>query len=207
MLLRKKRENFLRCNKTIVLQHLVDEPRDDGGENMHVDVGLIRTAKIGDKESFSALYEQVAPDLYKFALYTLGNAHDAQDAVSETFLEAYKGIGKLRDESSFKPWIMKIASIRCKRKIGQYVKDRPNIDLDELLENPSDSVSLEEELTQKSAVYEALTQLNPQERMIVILSVVQGYTTKEISQILACPHGTVSSKLHRTLKKLRSMLE
>jgi len=169
---------------------------------MNVDAGAVRRAKEGNIESFEMVYSQVAPDLYKVALYTLGNTHDAEDAVSETFLEAFKGIRNLRDENSFRPWIMKILSIRCKRRIGQYVKDKNSIDIDEIL----DLSSNEGDPSQKAEVLTALDQLNHDERLIVVLSVLQGYTSKEIGSILSCPQGTVSSKLHRSLKKLRAML-
>jgi len=169
---------------------------------MNVDAGAVRRAKEGNIESFEKVYSQVAPDLYKVALYTLGNTHDAEDAVSETFLEAFKGIRNLRDENSFRPWIMKILSIRCKRRIGQYVKDKNSIDIDEIL----DLSSNEGDPSQKAEVLTALDQLNHDERLIVVLSVLQGYTSKEIGSILSCPQGTVSSKLHRSLKKLRAML-
>lgn len=79
------------------------------------------------------MYDMIAPELYRVALYTLGNAQDAEDAVSETFVEAYKGIRNLRDESSFKRWMMTILSIRCKRRIGGYIKERKNVDIDEML--------------------------------------------------------------------------
>jgi len=169
---------------------------------MNVDVGAVRRAREGNIESFEMVYAQVAPDLYKVALYTLGNTHDAEDAVSETFLEAFKGIKNLRDEGKFVSWIMKILSIRCKRKIGQYIKDKNSIDIDEILNLSSN----EGDPTQRAEVLTALDELKYDERMIVVLSVLQGYTTKEIAAIMGCPQGTVSSKLHRTLKKLKDRL-
>ena len=54
---------------------------------------------------------------------------------------------------------------------------------------------------------EALKTLTPQERQIVVLSVIYGYTTKEVAQMLGHPQGTVSSKLHRSLAKLRTVLQ
>ena len=80
---------------------------------MVVDVTAVREARLGDKDSFARVYQQIADDLYRVALYSLGNAHDAQDVVSETFIEAFKGIKNLRDDNSFRPWIMRILSIRC----------------------------------------------------------------------------------------------
>lgn len=66
---------------------------------------------------------------------------------------------------------------------------------------------MEEHSTQKLALVSALETLTPQERQIIALAVVQGYTVRETAEILGAPQGTVSSKLHRTLKKLRAQLE
>lgn len=174
---------------------------------MVVDVNAVRQARLGDKDSFAAVYQQIADDLYRVALYSLGNAHDAQDAVSETFIEAFKGIRNLRDDNSFKPWIMRILSIRCKRKIGQYITGRNEMDIDDFLDLSDGNESVEEQSTQRVALVHALETLTPQEREIVALAVIQGYTVRETAEILGAPQGTVSSKLHRTLKKLRANLE
>ncbi len=172
-----------------------------------IDVDTVRAARLGDKDSFASVYDQIAPELYKVALYTLGNKYDAEDIVSETFVEAYKGIKNLRDESSFKRWILTILSVRCKRRIGGYIKERKSVDIEEIIETPDESSAKDTDCTDRVTVFSAMEQLSGQERLIVMLSVLQGYTTKEISQMLHIPHGTVSSKLYRTLKKLRNYLE
>lgn len=170
-----------------------------------IDTEIVRLAKEGNRESFAQVYDMIAPELYRVALYTLGNEQDAEDAVSETFVEAYKGIKNLRDESSFKRWMMTILSVRCKRHIAGYIKERKNIDIDDILEEPSmpDGVSPSD----KISVWDAVETLSEEERQIVMLATVQGYTTREVSEMLELPHGTVSSKLHRTLKKLRRLLD
>ena len=123
------------------------------------------------------------------------------------FIEAYKGIRNLRDENSFKPWIMRILSIRCKRRISQYITGRNELDIDDFLDLTDDREGVEERSSQKIALLTALEKLTPQERQIIALAVVQGYTVRETAEILNAPQGTVSSKLHRTLKKLRADLE
>ena len=75
-----------------------------GGVVMKVDNELVIKASKGDKTAFSELYYSCYKDLYKFALYTLGDAEDAADVVSDTFVDIWKGIGKLRDEKSFSSW-------------------------------------------------------------------------------------------------------
>lgn len=170
-----------------------------------MDISLVERAKQGDPESFAALYEQVADDLYRVALYTLGNTHDAQDAVAETFLEAYKGLHTLRDNGAFKPWIMRILSFRCKRHIGRYVREKGTLDIDELT-SLTDEFDTEEQHIAHADLLAALAGLTPAERQIITLSVLEGYTTKEIAGMLRSPQGTVSSRLHRALAKLRRKL-
>ena len=171
-----------------------------------LDTELVRSAKAGDQDSFTQLYEQVSSELYKVALCTVGSAFDAEDVVSDTFLEAYKGIRGLRDESSFRPWIMRILYIRCKRKIKEIIELKAGRDLDEFFDLPSGDVQVEELVEQRTDIGKALATLSQEERLVVTLSVLEGYTTKEIAYILGHPHGTVSSKLHRTLAKLRKQL-
>lgn len=171
-----------------------------------IDSMLVEKAKQGDGGSFAQLYEQISSSLYRTALYTLGNSHDAEDVVSETFIEAYNGIAKLRDNNAFVPWMFRILSARCKRKIKGYIQGRNEFDLDSMLDL-DDGSDVGEEVSQRSDLLHAMEQLTPQEREIVVLAVVEGYTTKEVAQILRCPHGTISSKLFRSLKKMRKIME
>ena len=75
---------------------------------MKLDTALVLEAQKGGQEGFTKLYQAVAPSLYRTALYTLGNSHDAEDVVSETFIEAYRGLSGLRDPQAFMPWIYRI---------------------------------------------------------------------------------------------------
>ncbi|MCL2857489.1 MAG: RNA polymerase sigma factor [Oscillospiraceae bacterium] len=177
------------------------------GEPVVIDVNKVEAARNGDKDCFAQVYECIAPDLYKVALYTLGNAHDAEDVVSETFIEAYRGIANLRDASSFKAWMMKILSVRCKRKVAEYVKHKNTFDIEGFMTTLSDESDIGTDISEQVTVVDALGRLNSKERQIIALSVLQGYSNKEIAQILGAPQGTVSSKLHRSLVKLRKMLE
>ena len=81
-------------------------------KNFSADVKL---AKKGDTSAFSRLYETVYKDLYHIALYSLKSSHDASDVVSDTVLDAFCSIDKLRDPEKFRNWIMKILSSKIKR--------------------------------------------------------------------------------------------
>ena len=73
-------------------------------------------AKKGDSEAFARLYSTVYKDMYHIALYSLRSTHDAADAVSDTVIDAFCSIKKLRDAGNFRSWIMTILAAKIKRK-------------------------------------------------------------------------------------------
>ena len=174
---------------------------------MKLDTALVLEAQKGGQEGFTKLYQAVAPSLYRTALYTLGNSHDAEDVVSETFIEAYRGLSGLRDPQAFMPWIYRILSARCNRKIRDYVRARNEMDIDEMLQLPGEQSEFSETVLQRTDLLRALQDLSEEERQIVVLSAVEGYTAREIAGIVGSPQGTVSSKLFRAFKKMRKYLE
>ncbi len=173
---------------------------------MKIENELVVKASQGDKNAFSDLYYSCYKDLYKMALYTLGNADDAADAVSDTFVELWKGISKLRDPGAFAPWAFKILGVRCKKEIANIIKRRGTYNIDDMIETPNDLGDMEADVSENASLSAAMAKLDYEERMIVVLSVLHGYTNKEIAEMLEKPQGTVSSKLHRTYAKLREML-
>lgn len=161
---------------------------------------LIRAAKKGDQQAFGQLYEQVYQDLYKFAYYVLKDDHDAQDVVSETVMDAWVGIRKLKDDDAFHGWIFKILSVKCKRKLKSYVERGRISPLDEVEEVPADENGLSLDLKQ------AFAQLSDEERMIVSMTVFGGYDSAEIARVLKLNRNTVRSKHSRALAKLKTFL-
>lgn len=174
---------------------------------MSIDIGLVKAAQRGDKESFAQVYDFIAPDLYRVALYTLGNTHDAEDVVSETFVEAYKGIKNLREPEKLKAWMMRILSIRCKRKIGEYVQGRQEKNIEDYTFSLSEPGDISLDSVHRMDLQQALEELSEEERLIINLATIQGYTVREVAEMLDSPQGTVSSKLYRALDKLRGMLD
>ena len=81
---------------------------------------LVWRAKRGDVDAFAQLYAGIYEDMYRFALYTLRNASDAEDAVSDAVTDAFASVKKLRSEEAFKSWIFRILSNKCKDKLREY---------------------------------------------------------------------------------------
>lgn len=155
----------------------------------------VKLAKKGDTSAFSRLYETVYKDLYHVALYSLKNSHDASDVVSDTVLDAFCSIEKLREPEKFCNWIMKILSAKIKRKQKEYFNMTEEIgeDFPDISDFDYDSVELKE----------ALNRLDSQSRLMLSLSVLGGYTSDEISEMCEVKSGTVRSRLSRIKEKLR----
>ncbi|MDE6780875.1 MAG: sigma-70 family RNA polymerase sigma factor [Ruminococcus sp.] len=155
----------------------------------------VKLAKKGSTEAFSRLYAEVYKELYHIALYSLRSPHDAGDVVSDTVLDAYCSIDKLREPEKFRSWIMRILSAKIKQKQKEYFNKTEELDEDfpELDNFDYDSVELKD----------ALNRLDSQSRLMLSMSVLGGYTSDEISEICEIKSGTVRSRLSRIKEKLR----
>lgn len=162
---------------------------------------LVSRAKMGDRQAFAALYTTYKDSLYRYAYFKLGNAVDAQDAVSNCIVEAYSGIALLKNEQAFQGWIFRILYRECCRLLRDNISRRVEERLDDHEYLPSHDSHLAPELS------EALATLSAEEKDIVLLSVVAGYKTREVAGMLGLNHSTVRSKLSRALAKMKNFLE
>lgn len=140
------------------------------------------------------LYETVYKDLYHLAYYYLGNAHEAEDVVSETVLRAYEKFNSLKDESAFRNWIFKILVNQCNTRLRKMITKKTY----ELKEE----ISYQPEMEDAVVVKELLELLTKEERQIVVLTIFGGYKGEEIAKLLHKRHSTIRSKYRRALKKL-----
>ncbi len=154
----------------------------------------VRLAQQGSSDAFSRLYGTVYKDMYHIALYSLRNSHDAADAVSDTVLDAFCSIKKLKDPDCFRGWIMKILSAKIKRIQRNYF-DVPG----EL----KDDTSISEFDFESVELRESIDRLNTGSRLLLSLSVLGGYSSEEISKICDIKASTVRSRLAAIKKALR----
>ena len=173
----------------------------------NINTKLVEDSVNGDVGAFGELYEVIYKDLYRFCYYYIPNKDEAADIVQEVAIDAFKGIEKLKDKTSFKSWILKIAAIKCKKHIKTIIIDKNQIDLEEIKDLTDNNISLSDELIDAVYLKKYIQNLSPVEKEILILAVIEEYTREEISKILKIPIGTVKSKLNRTLKKLKTSME
>lgn len=165
---------------------------------------LVKLAKNGDTGAFSKLYTLYSHDMYRYASYLLNSPHDAEDAVSEAVLTAFRKINSLKKNEAFKSWLFKILSNCCRNILRERGKSPDLLPLDDyffLIEDKSLSNPCE-----AFEIMESIKKLPPLDGQIVLLSVIGGFKSHELALIFGLPSSTVRSKLKRSLEKLRLTL-
>ena len=155
----------------------------------------VRLAREGDTEAFARLYSTVYEDLYHIALYSLRSPDDAADTVSDTVLDAFCSIKKLRDPNKFRSWIMTILAAKIKRKQLTCSVPAEELSSDSPLADGLDFGSVE--------LRDAVGKLDDESKLMLSMSVLGGYTSEEISTVCGIKAGTVRSKLARIKERLR----
>ena len=156
---------------------------------------IAERARSGDKEAFAKLYEEVYQDLYHFAVWMLGHREDAEDVVAETVMDAYRQIGSLRSAESFRGWIFRILSNKCRKVRKSYLQK--SVELDAQTADPA------RDFTDDVMLRDLWQRLEPIDQEIIALHLFGGYTSKEIGEILGMKDVTVRSREHRALARMR----
>lgn len=166
---------------------------------------------------FTAEAMQYTNQLYSAALRYTKNPHDAQDLVQDTYAKAFTSFHQFEPGTNLKAWLYRVLTTTF---INNYRKDqrRPQVSDSEVEDwqlhaaasHTSDQgKSAEDEVLENlpdGDVKRALEEIPEEFRMVVYYADVEGYSYKEIAEILEIPSGTVMSRLHRGRKLLRNLL-
>ncbi len=179
---------------------------------------LVKRAQDGDAAAFEELVEAYKAKIYNYVLRMLGQAETAEDVAQETFIKAYSSLGSFRGASSFQTWLYRIASNlaidtmrRRKYRQASYSLDEPldvsggqvERDIEDGTAGPERQL---ESAQLQRRVSEAILELSPKLRTVVVLYELQGLSYEEIAAIVGAPLGTVKSRLFNAREHLKKML-
>ena len=147
------------------------------------------------------------------ALAVVHNPEDAVELAQETFIRAFESLPRFEERSSLSTWLYRIAanlSIDFRRREGRHPTLHGEDAESELRKLPSQrgdafADAARAELNQK--IRDALSELTPEHRTVILLREVEGLSYDEISEIVQCPKGTVMSRLHYARSRLRMRLK
>ena len=178
---------------------------------------LVQRTRAGDRDAFRELVERYQRKIAALALGMLRSREDALDVVQETFTKAYESLGRFKGDAAFYTWVYRIAYNLCVDHQRRSAKQpQTSLDTDEHAaavpslagdgprhDQPFDRAR-DAEIARR--VREAIADLTPDHRAVILLRELEGLSYAEISQVLECPKGTVMSRLHYARRQLQNRL-
>ncbi|PRT07155.1 RNA polymerase subunit sigma [Bacillus wiedmannii] len=166
---------------------------------------LIQLTLSGNKEAYGELYDKTIQEVYKTAHFLIGDKTDVDDVVQEIYIQLYESLRKYDSEKPFRPWLIgltikQIHSYRRKRWIRLRIIKKAEVQRKPVqIDFSNDVVSK----ISNQKLIELIHKLPYKLKQVIILRYLHDYSQEEVAHILHIPIGTVKSRIHAALKKLR----
>lgn len=163
----------------------------------------VMAARGGDDEAFARLVDLEAPAAYRLALTIVRSPAEAEDAVQDAFVQAWRRIDSLRDPDRWSAWFRRLL-VRCAVERARRRHLVREVDLDLALDIPRLEPSPHP--AERLALLAALGRLDPSDRAMLSLRYFADLEMQDVADALGIPLGTAKSRLHRALGRLREGL-
>ena len=168
------------------------------------DSDLIEGCIRGDRKMQRELYDRFAPKMFGVCLRYAGNAEEAEDILQEGFIKVFNKIGSFRSEGSFEGWIRRIFVNTAVEHYRKKIYLQPITDYEESTVEGK-YLSVLDNLAEKDII-QLVQQLSPGYRTVFNMYVVEGYTHRQIAEILGISEGTSKSQLSRAKLILQDLV-
>jgi len=173
------------------------------------DLDLISETRKGNNEAFSILISRYQDQVAKTIIGMLGDCMEADDVGQETFIRFYRSIDKFRGESALATYLTRIAINLSLNELAKRKKEQSIFsgrkEYEREIGEP-DPVDEPEKGEIREAVQKAIDKLSPKHKAVVVLRLIDGFSTRETAEILKLPIGTVLSRLARAQESLKDIL-
>ncbi len=166
---------------------------------------LIALSKEGNHEAFEELIKLYEKQIYNIAYRIAMNSHDAMDISQDSLIKIYNNIKYFEERSRFSTWIFRIVT----NSAIDFVKKHRKIKFVPIEENTQSFETVDEMFEKNESIrkiYNALEKLDVNQRAIIVLKDIYGFSYDEISKILVINQGTVKSRLNRARKALKNKI-
>jgi len=169
---------------------------------------LVHAARAGDVLAFDNLFYRYRDGIYRLGMAITKDPSAAEEIVVDTFARAHRAIERLEPDDSLRPWLYRVAvnlsyNRRPRKGVTFSSLDDATDDIAAEGESPSDAA---ERTERRRVVLECVDLLGPKHKIVVVLHYLNGLNLAEIAEIVEVPVGTVKSRLHYALRKLRVQL-
>lgn len=177
-------------------------------ENISKDLELIDAVKSGNTGAFAEIIDRYQHVVASTVFGFLGECQEAEDIGQEVFIRFYKSISNFRGDAQLSTYLTRIAINLSLNEIKRRNRKKM-FSLDYWINSKagqSDSSVSQSNFEKKELIYFAIDKLEPKFRSVLVLRIIDGYSTDETAKILSLPKGTVLSRLARAQQKLKKIL-
>lgn len=168
------------------------------------DAHLVAAARSGDVPAFELLVARHQKRVFRVALRMLGDAAEAEDAAQDTFVAAWRALGRYRGEGAFSTWLYRIAVNKCLDRLAARRVTEP------LDDRVASAIGGPEEIAQGharfAALIRALAALSGEQRAALVLRELEGLSYEEVAAVLGVTVAAVKGRLHRARAELVSQM-
>ncbi|AHV96055.1 sigma-70 family RNA polymerase sigma factor [Paenibacillus sabinae] len=160
----------------------------------------------GSREAYSQLYERTITEVYRTVRFLIGGSSDTDDVVQEIYIQMYRSLGQYDAARPFRPWLMGVAmrQIRAyRRKRWNQIRLIKKAQQSGIIADYDFSGEVVDKVSYRPLIA-SVERLPYKLKQVVILHYLNEYSQEEIADALGIPLGTVKSRIHSALKKLRS---
>ena len=169
------------------------------------DFELVQKALKGDRFAFGVLVRQYQGQVAKTVMGMLGQTREAEDVGQEVFIRFYRSMKQYKGDSALGTYLTRIAINLSLNEIKkQNTKKTSSLDKVEYQLQTEETVKKRDT---REVIEKALQKLEPEFRSVIVLRMIEGYSTKETAEMLELPLGTVLSRLSRAQIKLKELLK
>ncbi|MES2522799.1 MAG: sigma-70 family RNA polymerase sigma factor [Gemmatimonadota bacterium] len=175
------------------------------------DSAIVGRVLAGDVEAFASLVDRHHARCLKVATGVLGDSDDAEDAVQEAFVRAYRGLAGYRETERFGAWLLRIVVNQCRTHRARGARQDPRVsgapvDFDALLEPTASAESGLDEAERREMLASALAQLGAEQREAVVLRFTDGLSYDEMATVTGVGVSALKMRVQRACTRLRTLL-
>lgn len=173
-------------------------------DNRTRDEWIALRCQSGEPGAFEDLVAVMERPLLYYAAKLTGQEESALDVLQEVWIKAFRGIRRLKDPGSLRPWLYRIThGIAVDRIRHNISRERAEEVLIEAFDESAEPSFANED---SAALHRALDEIGPKHREVLVLHFLEDFSTAEIAEVVGCSEGTVKSRIHYAKKAMKEIL-
>lgn len=171
------------------------------------DAALVARVLDGEVDAFGELVDRHYPDCARFAYRMLGNRQDVEDVLQDSFLRAYRALGRYRERGTFRSWLFRIVVNRCRTTAVRRRRTSRRFLQDEGALERAAQPSTEEQIIARDALQTSLSTLEPRLREAFLLKYGEGLEYSEMAKLTGASVSALKMRVKRACDLMREHLE